>query len=57
MNRNKKATYIQTKKLFTVLTPIIGQINQYQQGKILNILAVSQENKQNFVKFCGMVVR
>ena len=40
MNRNKKATYIQTKKLFSVLGCIISDVVEYQQARIQFILDV-----------------
>ena len=54
---NKKATYVQTKKLFLVLSPIMNQIILYQQSQFDHILGVNMENKEHFVKFGTLILR
>ena len=54
---NRKATYVQTKKLFKVLSPIINKIILYQQSQFDHILGVNLENKEHFVKFSTLILR
>jgi hypothetical protein len=57
MNAHKKITYILTKKLMTVLTPILSVLLRYQNCKFGSILSQNCEINEHFVTFSTLVLR